>query len=118
MKIYKSIIVLFISGILFSTLLFANENENDYIELTDIVYEWTPYGNMIQVGDYIISEIRSVWLDEGKESMVEVSTSYIEQGKLARVLLIDKDANGFWRADKIIVFSGKGLEKATKRSPY
>lgn len=117
MKAYKLIIFMLILGILLSNFSFADEKAHDYREFVDIVYEWTPYGNMIQVGDYTISDIRSVWLDKGDKNIVQVSTSHINQGGLARVFLINKDENGFWVADKIIVFSGKGLDDAIKALP-
>ena len=115
MKLYKSLIITLILGILCPNLLSAEEQGYDYKEFTDIVYEWTPNGNMIQVGDYTISDIRSVWLDKGDKELYRVSKSYIQEGKLVRVLLINKDNNGFWIAHKIVVFSGKGLKTAIKQ---
>ena len=115
MKFYNVLIITLILGILCSSFSSAEEQEYDYKEFTDIVYEWTPNGNMIQVGDYIISDIRSVWLDKGDKELVQVSKSYIKEGRLVRVLLINKDNNGFWIAHKIIVFSGKRLKTAIKQ---
>ncbi len=93
------------------------QEEPDYRSFVDIVYEWSPYGNVIQIGDFTISNIQSVWLDNGGKEEVKVSTSYIKQGGIARAVLIDQDENGFWNAYKIIVFSGKGLEKAIQELP-
>ena len=117
MKAYKLIIFMSILGLLFSSFSSADENLPDYKEFIDIVYEWTPNGSMIQVGDYTISDIKSVWLDNGNENIVNVSTSYINQGELAKAVLITQDDNGFWIADKIIVFSGKGLDTVIKTLP-
>jgi len=118
MKPYKLLTFIFILGLFFSSFSYAEEKEHDYREFIDIVYEWTPYGNMIQVGDVTISDIRSVWLDEGNKDLVEVSKSYIHQGDLVKPLLIKKDANGFWIADEIIVFSGKGLDAVIKNLSF
>lgn len=91
----------------------ADETGPDYREIIDIIYEWTPYGSSIQVGDIIISRIESVWLDTGGDTISQAGKSHIRQGNLARAVLKKKDRNGFWTA-QIIVFSGKGLEKAVK----
>ncbi len=115
MKSYKVLIITLILGVLCSSFSSAEEQEYDYKEFTDIVYEWTPNGNMIQVGDYTISDIRSVWLDQGDKELVQVNKSYIKQSKLVKVLLINKDNNGFWIAHKIIVFSGNSLKTAIKK---
>ncbi len=113
MKLFKLIIIsLVIFGVSFSSVFSADEDSKDYRSFVDIVCEWTPYGNQIQVGDYTITKIRSVWLDNGEGPMVEVSSGSIHLGELARVILINEDENGFLDADKIVVFSGKGLEKA------
>lgn len=96
---------------------FAENSEPEYKEFVDIVYEWTPHGNMIQIGDFTISKINSVWLDNGGETLSQVGTSYIEQGKPARAMLLEKDANGMWIAEKIIVFSGKGFDNLVKTLP-
>ena len=45
MKYYKFIIVIVLVGFFFPSFSFAAENEHDYPEFIDIVYEWTPYGN-------------------------------------------------------------------------
>ncbi len=115
MKYYKFIIFIFILGLFFSSVSSAGDIEHDYKEFIDIVYEWTPYGNMIQVGDYTISNIKSVWLDEGgNKDLVPVNKTYIHVGNLVKAVVINTDTNGFWIADKIIVFSGKGLKTAMK----
>lgn len=115
MQTYKFMIAAVISGLLFSGLLSAQENAPDYRAFVDIVYEWTPNGNKIQVGDFIISNIQSVWLDNGSKEMVRVGTSYIRHGKPVRAVLKSKDSDGYWIADKIIVFSGDGLKTAVKQ---
>ncbi len=104
-------VLLLLPGMAFS------EEAPDYRELTGIVFEWTPNGDMIQIENLTISGIKSVWLDEGKgdEGLIRVNKSYIKEGKLARALLLDKDRNGLWIAEKIIVFSGKGLDDVMKR---
>ena len=112
MKPVKLCSIILIIGFLYSGLCFADDTETDYKEFIDIVYEWTPYGNMIQIGDYTISKFDSVWLDNGGTQLVKANTSYIKNGDLARALLINQDDNGFWIAHKIIVFSGEGLKKA------
>lgn len=115
---YKKIILTLVIGLLsLSGVSHAEEMEPDYIQFIDIVYEWTPYGETIQVGDHTISEIRSVWLDNGGKDMLEVDTDYIKLGAPVRAVLINQDANRFWIADKIIVFAGKGLEAAIKHLP-
>lgn len=91
--------------------------EPDYREFTDIIYEWTPGGTVIQVGNQTISRFNSVWLDRGEKTLEKVSQSYLKVGKPARVILLGKDKDGFWEAHKIVVFSGKGVEKAMSLLP-
>ncbi|WP_020587597.1 hypothetical protein [Desulfobacter curvatus] len=95
----------------------ADEVQSDYREFTDIIYEWKPGGTIIQVGNQTISRINSVWLDRGGETLEQVNKSYLKVGKPARVILLGKDKDGFWKAHKIVVFSGKGMEKAMKLLP-
>lgn len=94
-----------------------HSQEPDYREFTDIIYEWIPGGSVIQVGNQTISRINSVWLDRGSETLERANKSYLEVGKPARVILLGKDGDGFWKAHKIVVFSGKGMEKAMKLLP-
>ncbi len=118
MKLYKLISIALVLGLLLlAGASYAEEMKPDYKQFVDIVYEWSPYGDMIQVGDYTISEIRSVWLDNGGKDMLKVTTGYIKQGAPVRAVVINQDANGSWIADKIIVFAGEGLEKALKHLP-
>ena len=91
--------------------------EPDYEEFTDIIYEWTPGGTVIQVGNQIISKFNSVWIDRGGGTPEMASRSYLKIGKPARVILLRKDNNGFWVAHKIVVFSEKGMEKAMNLLP-
>lgn len=114
MKPYKIIIFLFVLGFFFTSFSLANEKEPDYKSFIDIVYEWTPYGNMIQVGDYTISYINSVWLDDGGKDLIPVSKARIHVGDPVKAVVISQEDNGYWIADKIIVFSGKGLDDALK----
>ncbi|MBN4058813.1 hypothetical protein JYT18_01135, partial [Desulfocapsa sp. AH-315-J15] len=95
--------------LLFFTLLplgnsFGDELPKGYTEVVDLVLEWSPQGNAIQVGDYMISDFGSVWSDTGDGNVVLASKSAINQGGLVKALLINKDENGFWLADRIIVF--------------
>lgn len=91
--------------------------EPDYREFTDIIYEWTPGGTVVQVGNQTISKFNSVWLDRGGKTLEKANKSYLKVGKPARVILLGKDKNGFWKAHKIVVFSGKGMKKAMNLLP-
>jgi len=91
--------------------------EPDYREFTDIIYEWTPGRSVIQVGNQTISRFNSVWIDRGGETLEKVNKSYLKVGKPARVILLEKDNDGFWKAHKIILFSGKGMKKAMNLLP-
>ena len=119
MKRYTLIIFILVSWILFplNIVSAAEEGVEEYTEVIDLVYEWSPQGNAIQVGDYSISDIGSVWLDRGNEDISQTGNSVIKQGGLVKALLVDKDENGFWRADKIIVFSGSALDAAIEKLP-
>jgi hypothetical protein len=118
MKPYKIIIATLVIGLLsLSGVSSAEETAPDYVQFTGIVSEWTSYGQTIQVDDHTITEIRSVWLDNGGKEMLEVNTGYIKLGAPVRVVLEKQDTNGFWIAHKIIVFEGKGLEAAIKHIP-
>lgn len=91
--------------------------EPDYPEFTDIIYEWTPGGRMIQVGNRTISRIDSVWIDKGNNTLKKTGKWSLKVGKPARVILLGNDKSGFWQAHKIIVFSGKGMKTALKLLP-
>ena len=95
----------------------ADEGAEGYTEVIDLVYEWSPQGTAIQVGDYMISDFGSVWLDRGNEDIVQSGNSVIKQGSLVKALLADKDENGFWHADRIIVLSGSALDDAMEKLP-
>ncbi len=113
------IIFIFTSWVLFPlfTVSFADEGAGEYTEVIDLVYEWSLQGGAIQVGDYMISDIGSVWLDRGNEDISQSGNSVIKQGGLVKALLIDKDENGFWRADRIVVLSGSALDAAMQNLP-
>lgn len=119
MKRYTLLTFLFVSWVLFPLCIvsFADEDAKEYTEVCDLVYEWSPQGNAIQVGDYTISKIGSVWLERGNEDLVRAGNSVIKQGGLVKALLVNKDENGFWLADKIIVFSGSALDAAIEKLP-
>ena len=119
MKRYALIIFILVSWVLFPLTIVsaAEEGAEEYTELIDIVYEWSPQGNAIQVGDYTISDIGSVWLDRGSEDISQTGNSVIKQGGLVKALLVDKDESGFWIADRIIVFSGSALDAAIEELP-
>lgn len=91
--------------------------EPDYREFTDIIYEWIPGGTVIQVGNQTISRINSIWLDRGGKTLEKANKSYLKIGKPARVILLGKDKDDFWKAHKIVVFSGKGMKKAMSLLP-
>jgi hypothetical protein len=91
--------------------------EPDYREFTDIIYEWTPGRTVIQVGNQTISRFNSVWLDRGGKTLEKANKSYLKVGKPARVILLGKDKDGFWKAHRIVVFSGKGMKKAMRLLP-
>jgi hypothetical protein len=105
--------LLFFSG---STASFAEE-ERPAIEIVDIVYEWSPEGTAIQVGDYNISKFVSVWLDNGGGEIVQTNNESIKTGGLARVSLIGQDENGFWMADRVIMLSGAAFDSTVKSLP-
>ena len=88
-----------------------------YVEVIDLVYEWSPGGEAIQVGDYMISEFDSVWSDTGDGDIVMVGRSAIKLGGLVKTLLTGKDENGFWIADRVIVLAGDGVDAAMEALP-
>ena len=119
MKRYTLIIFILVSWILFplNIVSAAEEGVEEYTEVIDLVYEWSPQGNAIQVGDYSISDIGSVWLDRGNEDISQTGNNVIKEGGLVKAMLVDRDENGFWLADKIIVLSGNALEAAIEKLP-
>lgn len=119
MKIFKILISLLMLGFLTISVCTAEEETEaiDYREFTDIVSEWTPYGNMIQVGDTLIYEFDSVWFDDGGPELIPASRGDIKAGKLARVLLKSQDDNNRWSAYKIILFKGKALDRLVDMLP-
>ena len=88
-----------------------------FIEVVDLVYEWSLEGEAIQVGDYMISEFDSVWTDTGDGELIMVGRSAIKLGGLVKTLLIGKDENGFWIADRVIVLVGDGVDSAIEALP-
>ncbi len=101
----------------FLSSLAANGPEKDYKIIIDLVYEWSPQGSMIQIGDYTISDMGSIMLDNGSGSLVPVGRGRIQTGELVKVRLIDKDKNGFWQAYQIIVLTGEALASAKQSLP-
>ncbi len=101
----------------FLSSLVADEPERDYKIIVDLVYEWSPQGGMIQIGDYTISDMGSIMLDSGTGSLVPAGKGRIKTGGLVKAMLIDQDKNGFWRADRIIVFTGEALASAKQLLP-
>ena len=95
----------------------AETSAIDYKVITDIVYEWSPLENAIQIGDYTISDMGSVMLDNGSEHLVPAGKGKIKTGNLVRAMLIGRDENGFWKAGKIIVLTGKALTSAKNSLP-
>jgi hypothetical protein len=110
----KHIAILFLIIILVSpfSLSFSEEGTPDYRSFVDIIYEWTPYGDAIQVGDFTINKIESVWIDKGDGIIVKASKGDIKTKEFAKVVLKEQnsDSEGRWVAHKIILFSGKGLK--------
>lgn|GEM_PF-4634671 len=103
--------------------LLAQGEGYDYKTLVDIVYEASPQGHlMVQLGShYTISQVNTLLLyggendDHGKPVLHRVPRRYLKIGKPAKAFLKEQDENGFWIADRLIVFSGAGLEWAKDR---
>ncbi len=89
---------------------YAAGSENNKIELVDIVYEWSLEGGIIQVGDYTIDRIESVYEDHGDGGLVQSSKKRISVGNLVKAVLVRRDENGTWQAERIVIFSGEGLK--------
>lgn len=119
MKIIKLLTGLFLIGFITVSVCTAEEEKEavDYREFLDIVSEWTPYGDVIQVGDTLISDFDSVWIDNGGKDLMPAGKGDIKIGKLARVILNTKDDENRWSAHKIILFSGKKLESVVELLP-
>ena len=124
MKFYTRIIILALAAALIFPCLSAGDTiEPDYKQYTDVVVEWTPNGSMIQVGDFLISKIKSVLLYQGqkdlqgKRTYVTISKSQIRVGRLATPMMLDQDQDGNWIAEKLILYSGTGLEEELERLP-
>ncbi|MBV5330062.1 MAG: hypothetical protein JZU65_20945 [Chlorobium sp.] len=118
MKTYM-LLVISLSFLLFfagNSILLAEE-ERPAIEIVDIVYEWSPEGTAIQVGDYNILKFGSVWIDNGDEKIVQTNNDSIKTGGLARVSLIRQDENGFWIAERVILLSGTAYDSTLKSLP-
>ncbi len=118
MRIY----MLLVSSLFFLLLFAGNsillaEEERPAIEIVDIVYEWSPEGTAIQVGDYNISKFGSVWMDNGDEKIVQTNSDNIKTGGLARVSLIRQDENGFWIAERVVMLSGAAYDSSVKSLP-
>lgn len=114
--------MLFVCGAIFlllslnTKMLFADE-EKAYTEVVDIVYEWSPDGSSIQVGGYLISSFGSVWIERGDGKSVQTNSNKIKNKDLVKAYLIERDENGFWTADRIIVLSDKAFSAAVESLP-
>ncbi|WDP90959.1 MAG: hypothetical protein HUN04_15155 [Desulfobacter sp.] len=119
----KKIIFISVLGLLLAGPALGEETGDEYQTFVDIVSEVDDNGTMIQLGDFTITKIKSLWLDEGQRDgqgnpvLFRVPRRYIKVGQPARVFLEQKDENGFWIAHRLIVFSGKGLEEAITMLP-
>lgn len=105
--------LLFFAG---NSILLAEE-ERPAIEIVDVIYEWSPEGAAIQVGDYNITKFDSVWIDIGDEKIVQTNNDSVKTGGLARVSLIRQDKNGFWIAERVIMLSGKAYDSTLESLP-
>lgn len=117
MKSYFLLINCMISLLIFSANSSLAEEEKRLTEVVDQVYEWVPNGTTIQVGDYTISDFGTVWLDNGIGEVTQTNSSKITTGDLVKAYLIDRDENGFWIADKIVVFAGSAFTSAVEELP-
>jgi hypothetical protein len=88
-----------------------------YMEILDIVYEWSPKGKAIQVGEHLISSFNTVWSDTGSGEIILAGSQAIKVGGVVKAYLIKKDENGFWLADRIVVLSGRTLDSAVQSFP-
>lgn len=122
-KIKNIVIFTIISLVLPGITIAQEQTEPDYYQFTDIIYEWSTGGSMIQVGDQTISRIKSVWIDrgdvddQGKSILYRSSSFYIKLGSIATPMMLEKDRDGNWIAEKLIIYSGKGLEAIVKQLP-
>ena len=87
----------------------ADQVKSNNYNLVDIVYEWNVGGNVLQVGDYMIDGIGSVYEDRGKGELVQSSKKMISVGSLVKAVLVRENENDAWKADRIIIYSGDGL---------
>lgn len=113
----KNVFIPIIAGfvLFFSTTSFSNVSSDittkEGNELIDIVYEYNMESSVVQVGDFVIDGIDTVFIDQGKGKVFQSSKKKISVGILVKVDLIGSDENGVWRAKKITIYSGDGLEE-------
>ena len=121
MKYYTFVMLFLITGLLspICTRAFAEDKvvADDYPEIVDIVYEWSPEGNAIQVGDHLISSFKTVWSDNGNGEISRAGRQNIKTGSVVKVYLVKNDENGFWTADRIVILSGNALASAVQSLP-
>ncbi len=112
MKKWCPIAVLQTLLLLLPVMSMASDPVGSELDVVDIVYEWDPQGTVIQVGNYNVSYFESVWVDVGKGEPIQGTASDIVLGGLVKAILIDKDEDRRWLANRIIVYRGDGLEQA------
>lgn len=112
MKSYKLVAFIIIIFIQSPFIAFSAEVEgvDTNVEVTDKIYEWTPDGTIIQVGDYTITTIGDIYIDDGVGEYVSADKSALSVGGLVTARLVSTDKNRFWESEKIIVYTDKALE--------
>ena len=87
-------------------------------EFFGIIYEISPDYNILQVGDYLISHVDTIWLDTGDGHPIQLSKrNALKEGLLVAITLLTREEDGSWSAEKLTVLKEKALAKAIKKLP-
>jgi len=92
----------------------GDKSAEDYKEVVGTVCELDQGGRSFQVGDYMISNFKTVWEDNGSGKISQVGIERIKAGEVVKAYLIKEDENGFWTADRIVILSGRALDSKVK----
>lgn len=79
-------------------------------EIVGMVWEYSPGGEMIQIGDYTMKIPAAIYLDDGTDAPRQVDVSQLRRGQEVQAFLVGQDASGFEIARKLIILGDSATE--------
>jgi hypothetical protein len=97
-------------------MVFAADTETERIEIVDQVYEMAPDGSYLQIGDYGITEIENIWLEDSSGEKTSIPLTRINTGSTVKARIIANETTGMWIAEEIYLLD-EGEQDEVKTEP-